>query len=150
MICVDSKCSMLPDQRVGWCSCTCRESNGPMRATTIFARIFFARCSALQEVFFGTQESYLQDALPCKKYCLLPQAIFFQLVWHKKLSFMICVTTCPLIHLFMLMSMQSVIHISWSMCASLCLLFMHAVQLHISCEFVCAVCGALCVSSMCV
>lgn len=40
--------------------------------------------------------------------------------------------------------------ISWSMCACLCLLFMHAVQLHISCEFVCAVCGALCVSSMCV
>ena len=40
--------------------------------------------------------------------------------------------------------------ISWSMCACLCLLFMHAVQLHISCEFVCAVCGALCVSSLCV
>ena len=40
--------------------------------------------------------------------------------------------------------------ISWSMCACLCLLFMHAVQLHISCKFVCAVCGALCVSSMCV
>ena len=38
--------------------------------------------------------------------------------------------------------------ISWSMCACLCLLFMHAVQLHISCKFVCAVCGALCVSSM--
>ena len=36
------------------------------------------------------------------------------------------------------------------MCACLCLLFMHAVQLHISCEFVCAVCGALCVSSVCV
>lgn len=30
-----------------------------MRATTIFARIFFARCSALQEVFFVTQESSL-------------------------------------------------------------------------------------------
>ena len=38
--------------------------------------------------------------------------------------------------------------ISWSMCACLCLLLMHAVQLHISCKFVCAVCGALCVSSM--
>ena len=149
MICVDSKCSMLPDQRVGWCSCTCRESNEPMRATTIFARIFFARCSALQEVFFATQEYSLQDALPCKKSFLLSQA-FFQLVWYKKWSFMICITTCSLIHLFMFMSMQSVIHISWSMCACLCLLFMHAVQLHISCELVCAMCGAFCVSSMCV
>ena len=83
MICVDSKCSMLPDQRVGWCSCTCRESNEPMRATTIFARIFFARCSALQEVFFVTQESSLQDALPCKKSFLLSQAFFSACVVQK-------------------------------------------------------------------
>ena len=34
--------------------------------------------------------------------------------------------------------------ISWSMCACLCLLFMHAVQLHISCEFVC-VCSVWCI-----
>ena len=66
IICVHSKCSMLPDQRVGCCSCTCRESTRrPMRATTIFccvhsgalARIFFARCSALQEVFFVAPSS---------------------------------------------------------------------------------------------
>ena len=57
------------------------------------------------------QESSLQDALPCKKSFLLPQPVFFQFVCHKKWSFMICITTCSLIHLFMLMSMQSVIHI---------------------------------------
>ena len=53
---------MLPDQRVGCCSCTCRESRvgDPWELQPFFccvhsgtlARIFFARCSALQEVFF--------------------------------------------------------------------------------------------------
>ena len=94
---------MLPDQRVGFCSCTCRESTRrPMRATTIF----FAVC-----ILAHWQEPSLQDALPCKKSFLLPHAVFFQIVCHKKWSFMICMTTCSLIHLFMLMSMQSVIHI---------------------------------------
>ena len=39
IICVHSKCSMLPDQRVGCCSCTCRESTRAcfcIGATTIF------------------------------------------------------------------------------------------------------------------
>ena len=40
-----------------------------------------------------------------------PKQSFFQFVCHKKWSFMTCITTCSLIHLFMLMSMQSVIHI---------------------------------------
>ena len=67
---------------------------------------FFAVC-----ILAHWQESSLQDALPCKKSFLLSQAVFSQFVGHKKWSFMICITTCSLIHLFMPMSMQSVIHI---------------------------------------
>ena len=101
IICVHSKCSMLPDQRVGCCSCTCRESTRPMRATTIF----------LLCAFWHIGKNLLCKMLACKKSFLLPQEVVFQLVWQKKWSFMICITTCSLIHLFMLMSMQSVIHI---------------------------------------
>ena len=92
---------MLPDQRVGCCSCTCRGSTRPMRATTLF----FAVC-----ILAHRQESSLQDAGLQEVFFVAPRSRF-QLVWQKKWSFMICITTCSLIHLFMLMSMQSVIHI---------------------------------------